>query len=355
MINHMSQIAGKLNKNGIDAMLITSEPGEFYATGFHGEGVVLITGDKTWYFTDNRYIEEANDLVKGANVATAPGDKDYPTVINELVKANNINKLGFEDEYMSVKQMNHWTDKVECEFVPKSDMLTDLRMVKDEEELACMREAQRITDETFTAMCQFIKVGMTEQEIGARIQYEMFTRGAACISFDPIVASGPNGSKPHAVPSQRKVQRGDFITLDFGCKFGGYCSDMTRTIALGQPSEEMIKVYNTVLEAQLAGIAAAKGGAKGCDVDAMSRKVIQDAGYGEYFGHGLGHSLGYEIHENPRFSPACKDVIPAGAALSVEPGIYLPGKFGVRIEDVVVLNESGCVNLTKSPKELIIL
>lgn len=354
-MNHLTQIASKLKDYGLDAMLVNSEPGEFYAVGFHGEGVAVVTPDKTWYYTDSRYIEAATALISGAEVALPPAGSNYKTLTQAIVEARGIQKLGFEDAYLSVADYFAWRDALSCELVPASDLLTELRAVKDQEELAAMKEAQRITDEAFTAICQFIQPGMTEQEIGARLQYEMLCRGAERMSFDPIVASGPNGSKPHAIPSEKKVQKGEFITMDFGCKFGGYCSDMTRTVALGEPSEEMRLVYDTVLKAQLAGLAAIHGGVIGADVHEAGRKVIADAGYGDYFGHGFGHSLGIEIHEDPRYSPMWNKPIPAGAMLSAEPGIYLPGKFGVRIEDVAMVTHDGCIDITQSPKELMIL
>jgi len=183
----------------------------------------------------------------------------------------------------------------------------------------------------------------------------MLRFGAMRMSFDPIVASGPNGSRPHAIPGPRKIQRGEFVTMDFGCVYGGYCSDMTRTVAIGEPTEEMKKVYHIVLEAQLAGIAAARAGVPGKSIDAAARKVIEEAGYGEYFGHGYGHSVGIEIHESPNANTRDESLMPVGAAVSAEPGIYLPGKFGVRIEDVTILTENGCIDITQSPKELIIL
>ena len=187
------------------------------------------------------------------------------------------------------------------------------------------------------------------------MQYLMLAGGAENMSFDPIVASGPNGSMPHAVPTDRKIQEGDFVTMDFGCIYQGYCSDMTRTVAVGHVTEEMEKVYHTVLQAQLAGIAAAKAGATGHDVDAAARKVIEDAGYGPYFGHSFGHSVGVEIHEAPNATPANNNPLPLGAAVSAEPGIYLPGRFGVRIEDVLVLQEGGCMDITQAKKDLTIL
>ena len=354
-MTHFEKIAAELKGRGLDAMLVTSGPGEFYAMGFHGEGVALITPGKTWYYTDSRYIEAAQGLIAGAEVALPPKDKNYYALVAELVKEHGVVKLGFEEEYMSVAQHTAWTKKVEAEFVPASSLLTDLRMVKDADELRAMREAQRITDEALLEILNFVKPGLTESEVAARLTYIMARKGAERNSFDPIVACGANGSKPHAVPGPDVIRKGQFVTMDFGCVVGGYCSDMTRTVAVGQPSEEMELVYNTVLKAQLAGIAAARAGVTGREVHEAGAKVIADAGYGEYFGHGFGHSLGIEIHENPRFSHLWDKPIPAGALLSAEPGIYIPGRFGVRIEDVIMLTEGGCVDITHSPKQLIIL
>lgn len=354
-MTHFEKIAARLKDRGLDAMLVTSEPGEFYAVGFHGEGAALITPDKTWYWTDSRYIESAQNLIAGAEVILWTSDNPYRKRIAELVKAHGIAKLGFEEEYMSVASHTAWTKEVETEFIPASSLLTDLRMVKDADELAAMREAQRITDEALLEILNFIKPGLTESEVAARLTYIMARKGAERNSFDPIVACGANGSKPHAVPGPTVIERGQFVTMDFGCVVGGYCSDMTRTVAVGQPSEEMELVYNTVLKAQLAGIATAHAGVTGKEVHEAGAKVIADAGYGEYFGHGFGHSLGIEIHENPGFHTRNDKPIPAGALLSAEPGIYIPGKFGVRIEDVIMLTEEGCVDITRSPKQLIIL
>lgn len=354
-MNHFEKIAAGLKDRGLDAMLITSEPGEFYAMGFHGEGVAFVTPDKTWYYTDPRYIEAAQQLITGAEVAQLPKGVRYRELVRDLVKDGGVSKLGFEEQYMSVADHKIWTENVEAEFVPASELLTELRQVKDADELAAMKEAQRITDEALLEILNFLKPGLTEQEVAARLTYIMARKGAERNSFDPIVACGANGSKPHAVPGPDVIQKGQFVTMDFGCKVGGYCSDMTRTVAVGQPSEEMEFVYNTVLKAQLAGIAAAHAGVTGKEVHEAGAKVIEDAGYGDYFGHGFGHSLGIEIHENPGFHTRNEKPIPAGALLSAEPGIYLPGKFGVRIEDVIMLTEEGCIDITHSPKQLIIL
>lgn len=353
-MNHLKKIAAKLPEYGLDAMLITSEPGEFYAIGFHGEGVTLVTAGASYYFTDSRYIEACENQVTECAIAMPEG-RSYKAEIQELVVKHGVKKLGFEDGYMSVKEYNAWTAAVQADFVPANGLLDELRTYKDAEEIERMIQAQRISEQAFEEILKFIKPGVTEKEIAAKLEYDMLRFGAEKMSFDPIVASGPNGSMPHAIPGDKPVQNGEFITMDFGCKFGGYCSDMTRTVALGEPSEEMKLVYSTVLEAQRKGIAAARAGAVGADVHAAAAEVIEKAGYGEYFGHGLGHSLGIEIHEDPRFSPMWNKPIAAGAALSVEPGIYLPGRFGVRIEDVVILTEEGCRDITLAPKELIVL
>ena len=354
-MNHFERIAGSLTGRGLDAMVVTSAPGEFYAAGFHGEGVALITPSESWYWTDSRYIEAAGQLVSGAHVSMPGTGVGYRRLVSELVDKLGLKRVGFEDEYMSVAEFSLWKEAVKAELVPASGLLTDLRMVKDADELAAMKEAQRVTDEAFTEILNDIKPGVTEREIAAKLTYLMARKGAERNSFDPIVATGANGSKPHAVPGATLINKGQFVTMDFGCVVGGYSSDMTRTVAVGQPSEEMDLVYHTVLKAQLTGIAAVHAGVTGSEVHKAAADVIAAAGYGEYFGHGFGHSLGIEIHENPRFSAFWEKPIPAGACLSAEPGIYLPGKFGVRIEDVVMITDTGCIDITHSPKELIIL
>ena len=354
-MNHLKQIAAKLPEYGIDAMLLNSEPGEYYAVGFHGEGNVVVTAEKCFYFTDSRYIEAANNLITGAEIAMTGHSRNYRAMVQEVIDQCHIETLGFEESYLSVADYELWDKGLTARLVPAQKLVNSLRAAKDAEEIALMRKAQEITDRAFDEICKFIQPGMTEQEIAARLQYDMLRFGAEKMSFDPIVVSGPNGSLPHGVPSSKQVQKGEFLTMDFGCKYGGYCSDMTRTVALGEPTGEMKKVYQTVLEAQLAGIAVTRAGVPGKSIDAAARKVIADAGYGEYFGHGYGHSLGIEIHESPNANTREETLLPVGAVVSAEPGIYLPGKFGVRIEDVTILREDGCEILTKSPKELIIL
>ena len=212
-----------------------------------------------------------------------------------------------------------------------------------------------IDDVALEEVLELIRPGMTEKQVMAELVYRTLRHGSEGNAFDPIVVSGPNSSLPHGVPGARMIQKGDFVTMDFGCLKEGYCSDMTRTIAVGEATEEMRNVYHIVLQAQLAGIAVARAGIPGKEIDAAARKVITDAGYGDYFGHGFGHSLGLDIHEAPNANPRGEEPMPAGAVCSAEPGIYLPGRFGVRIEDVMILRENGCEVITKAPKTLLIV
>lgn len=357
-MNHFGAIREKLSDYHIDAMFISGEANRFYASGFHStgtDGVALVTRDQTYYFTDSRYIEAANHQITDAVIEMTGRGESYSTRMNAVIQRESIQTMGFEETYMTVAEYTRYREALHCTLVPMAKLLSELRMTKDAQELETMVAAQRISERALTEILNDIRPGVTEQEIAAKLQYLMLRYGAAEMSFDPIVVSGPNGSMPHGVPSARKMQAGEFVTMDFGCVYHGYCSDMTRTIAIGHVTEEMDRVYHTVLQAQLAGIATARSGVTGRAVDAAGRDVIAAAGYGDYFGHGFGHGVGVEIHELPTASPAYDKPLPVGAVISAEPGIYLPGKFGVRIEDVIVLTEAGCENLTKAPKELIIL
>ncbi|MBE6957440.1 MAG: aminopeptidase P family protein [Ruminococcaceae bacterium] len=354
-MNHIEAIAAALPEYGLDAMLIVSAPGERYAVGFEGEGTVLITKTGCHYFTDSRYIEAAQNTVQNAHIDCVGRGRSHLDLTAQVMEAEGLHAVGFESDRVSADRLGRWQEKLPCTLVSAPDLLNKLRAAKDTEELSVMRQSQAITDRAFANLLNFIRPGLTEREVAARLVYELMCLGGSKPSFDPIVAAGPSGSMPHAVPGGRVIEAGMFVTLDFGCIYEGYCSDMTRTVAVGAPTDEMARVYQTVLSAQLAGLAAARAGVAGRDIDTAARTVIQQAGYGEYFGHSLGHSLGLEIHESPNFSPSEETLMPPGAVVSCEPGIYLPGRFGVRIEDVVVLTETGCENLTASPKELLIL
>ena len=353
-MNHLEHIAAHLD--GLDAILLTSEANCYYATGFMGEGIALVTRRGSWYFTDSRYTEAADKAIGDAAVIREVSrEKPFSALINEALAEAGAEKAGFEEQRMTVAEHAVYSEKLHCTLTPASSLMTELRGSKDEEELSCMTAAQRIAEGALEQILKEIRPGMTEKEIAARLNYLMVSAGAEKTAFDTSVASGPNGSMPPAVPGMRKVREGDFITMDFGCVYKGYCSDMTRTVALGRPSDEMRNVYDIVLQAQLAGIAAAKAGVTGAVIDGAARKVIQDAGYGVYFGHSFGHSLGIDIHEAPNAAPGNDKPMPDGAVVSAEPGIYLPGKFGVRIEDVMILRPDGAQVITKAPKALLVL
>ena len=357
-MNHFKKIAGVLEAYGLDAVLLTCEANRFYASGFHSsgtDGVAIVTRNHNYYFTDSRYTEAAARHVRDAEIRETDREHPYSALINEVIEKEHITRMGYEDEYMTAADFRRFSEKLHCELVPATELLWTLRAVKDQAELDCMIQAQRIAEKALADILGKIRPGVTEKEIAALLLYKMLHYGAEDKSFDPIVVSGPNGSLPHGVPSEKPIQAGEFVTMDFGCKFGGYCSDMTRTVAVGHVTEEMETVYNTVLKAQLAGIAAAKAGVTGAAVDGAARQVIADAGYGPYFGHSFGHSVGVEIHENPNATPSNSKPLPAGVVISAEPGIYLPGKLGVRIEDVIVITEQGCQDITLAPKELLIL
>lgn len=353
---NIEKIKNRVRESGMDAVMLLSPANRLYATGFQSSaGVVIVTAEQCFFMTDFRYIEAANERIQGAEIIMVESGKKYTALINEIAARCGIESLGFEDGFLSVSQWEKYTEELKPQLKPLGDMVSKLRAAKSEAEIEKMIKAQRISESALDEVLGIIKPGLSEKEIAAELVYRMLRGGAQNVSFDPIVVSGVNSSMPHGVPGEKKIEPGDFITMDFGCIYEGYCSDMTRTVAVGHATDEMKKVYDTVLQAQLAGIAVTKAGVPGAEIDAAARKVITDAGYGDYFGHSYGHSLGIEIHETPNAAPSDQTPLPAGAVVSAEPGIYIPGKFGVRIEDVVVIRENGCENITKAKKELIIL
>ena len=339
----------------VNGLLLTSRYSRHYGAEFDiAEGAAIVSKAGCRYFTDSRYIESAQNNLKGFEVICV--DKiGYVKLLNDAIADFGITTLGYEENYLLAYELHNYEKNLNAKLVPYNAAINGFRGTKEDWELDLMRKAQAITDKAFTEVLPRIKAGMTELELQAELIYCMYKNGATGLAFDPIVVSGPNTSLPHGVACERVIQEGDFITMDYGASYMGYCSDMTRTVAVGFATEEMKKVYNTVLEAQLAGLAISKAGVPGQDVDGAARKVITDAGYGEYFGHGYGHSLGLEIHESPSPNARNAEPMPVGAVASAEPGIYLPGKFGVRIEDTCVFLENGIEILTKSPKELIIV
>ena len=340
----------------VDGLLLTSRYSRHYGAEFDiAEGVAIVTAKGCRYFTDSRYIESAQNGIQGFEVLEINKNNTYIQRLNQAIADFGVSKLGYEENYLTVAELHSYEQNLKAELTPFNKQINGFRGVKEAWEIDRMRKAQEITDKAFTEILGRIKVGMTELELQAELIYCLYKNGGQGLSFDPIVVSGPNTSLPHGVAGDRKIQEGDFVTMDFGVLYQGYCSDMTRTVALGYATEEMRRVYDTVLKAQLAGIAATRAGVTGAEVDDAARQVIEEAGYGPYFGHSYGHSIGMECHEMPPCSPSAKAVMQENMVCSAEPGIYLPGKFGVRIEDVVVFKEGGCENLTHSPKNLIII
>lgn len=336
-----------------ETALITTPYSRRYVTGFESSaGAVVISKSRAVFIIDFRYIEVAKSVIKGLDVVL------QGKLYEQIAEIAGTDKILCEN-IVTVAELGEFGRRLSGNKVEPSEKLSDLlyelRAIKTPEELEYMDKAQQITDYAFSEILKFIRAGMTELEVAAELEYTMKKQGAVEFAFQTICVSGENSSKPHGVPGLRRLQDGDFLTMDFGARYNGYCSDMTRTVAIGHVTEEMRKVYGLVLKAQLDTLAAAKPGVKGSQLDKVARDIIYNAGYEGCFGHGLGHSVGLEIHENPRASAACDTELLAGMLMTVEPGIYLEGRFGVRIEDMVVLTENGCRDFTRSPKELIIL
>lgn len=354
-MNNMEKYMSVLNGE-VDGLLLTSRYSRHYGAEYDiAEGVAIVTKKGSRYFTDSRYIEAAENGIRGFEVLEMNREHSYTQRLNDAIRDFGVTALGFEEEYLTVAEFNLYEKELEAKLVPYNTRIHQFRGSKEEWELERMRKAQDIADKAFEEVLTRIQAGMTEKQLQAEIIYCLLKNGADGPSFSPIVVSGPNTSLPHGVAGDRVIREGDFVTMDFGALYMGYCSDMTRTVAIGYATEEMEKVYNTVLQAQLAGIAVSKAGIIGKEVDNTARKVIEDAGYGQYFGHGYGHSVGLEIHEKPNCGRYSEDVMVENCVASAEPGIYIPGKFGVRIEDCLIYKADGTENITHSPKNLIII
>lgn len=342
-----------LAEQGLDGLFITDIYNVSYFTGKKGNDCSLwITADKAFIITDFRYREMALSLTwlelfeSYLSVPFTDVFKKTPDCVNVGVEKDSLSLAKYLDLEKALEGKK---------LVPTAGIVQELRKIKDEDELKCITEAEALGDEAFEYMLGVIKAGMTEAEVAAELEYYLRKHGASGLSFDTIAVSGPNSSYPHGVPGERKLQSGDFLTLDFGCIYKGYCSDMTRTVAIGKVTDEMKKVYDTVLKAQLSACEKIRAGLTGIECDALARDVIDAAGYGEYFGHSLGHGVGLQVHELPRFNKVWDKPIEPDTVVSIEPGIYLPGKFGVRIEDLAIIKENGIINLCRSSKQLIIL
>ena len=349
------KLAKLLEEKKLDAVLVSDGYNMRYLSGFTGAtGYLLITKNSRTLFTDSRYTIAAAAQAPDYTVIEVDSSRDYCAAINKVLEAEKILSVGFEALKVSYREYELLKNRLAAkELVPLNDELARLRRIKTAEEIELHRHAEHIGDIAFEEVLHHIRPGVTELEIAAKLEYIMKLNGADKLSFESIVAAGVNSSKPHAEPGHRKIEKGDFVTMDFGCVYNGYCSDMTRTVVVGKADKKQKEIYSTVLKAQLEVLSMLKPGLPGREYDKVARDIIYNAGYEGYFGHGLGHSVGLEIHENPRFSMIEEEIIEAGMIMTVEPGIYIPEFGGVRIEDMVVITEDGYENFAHSNKELI--
>lgn len=356
MNNRRAALQHKLKEMDLDAFLVTSKENRQYLTGFTGTfGWVLITQQDSYLFTDFRYVEQAKIQAKGCKLVQF--NQFAPVVtLRQVMEELNLYTLGIESDRCTVEEYELLGNQIRKKAItPLKGFVEQYRQIKDQDEIALISQAEKIGDLAFEHVLSVIKPGITELEIAIELEFSMRRNGADGLSFDSIVASGKRSALPHGIASEKKVEVGDFVTMDFGCMYKGYCSDMTRTIVVGKVDEKQETVYNLVRTAQEEALASIKAGVIGKDIHAIAQRVFQEAGYGQYFGHGLGHSVGLEIHEEPRFSPKAEEAIKENTVITVEPGLYLPNWGGVRIEDLVVVTADGYINLTHSPKDLIIL
>ena len=355
-LNRENKLLEAMHVGAGEAVLLHKPSNMFYISGYTGEGLVLLTARQKAIVTDFRYTEQAQRQSPGFAVYMTTRDCDQNQTVLKVLQEQAIEKVYYEDDHITVRDFRDMEQVMAgLSFSPVNKAPEKLRELKDEAEIEKMARACKITSEAFQYILGVIKEGMTEREIARALENYMVSNGAQELAFHTIVASGENGSLPHAIPGERKVRKGDMITLDFGAKVDGYCADMTRTVALGQPSDQMRHVYDVVLTAQQMAQDALGPGKVCRDVDAVARDYIAAQGFSENFGHGLGHSVGIDIHESPRLSMLCTDITRENHVLTVEPGVYLPGIGGVRIENSCVVTKDGCYSLTTAPKELIIL
>lgn len=348
MHKRVDKLCEKLHDN--EAVLISGYPNIFYYSGFTSEDAyLLISHDTRIIVTDSRYTIQAKEQAKGFDLI------DIKDGFEKIFSKTNAKYIGYEENVMSVREYKRLRTNL-CanqDFVEMQNIINEQRKIKDAGEIKKIAEAEKIGDAAFSYVLKEIRAGKTEREIALLIEFFMKKQGASALSFDTIAASGKRSAMPHGVATNKLIENGDFLTLDFGCVFEGYCSDMTRTVVVGKADERQKEIYNIVLRAQTEAINEVREGVKCSAVDAIARDIIKNSGYGDNFGHGLGHSVGIEIHEAPSFAPKCSETVKNGYIMSVEPGIYIDGFGGVRIEDLIAVENGKALNLTHSSKELI--
>lgn len=350
-MSEVKNIRKMLQEKELEAILIFNPENRQYVSGFTGSaGYVLISEKEQVFMTDFRYIEQAKNETDGFKIIEI--GKDNP--VTDIVKSYDFKTLGIEDDFVTYEQFLNFDEKWEnIKLVPLKRALTELRSIKNTEEISKIQRAAEITDKAYEHIIKKIQPGISELDIALDLEYFMKTKGASKVSFDIIVASGHRSALPHGIASEKVLEKGDMVTIDFGCVYKGYCSDMTRSFVLGQASNKQKEIYHTVLEAQDSALQAVKPGKTGKELDAIARKIISDKGYGKYFGHGLGHGVGLEVHELPHVNHLGEQVMQPGMVITIEPGVYIPEYGGVRIEDLLTVTEDGYQLLSNTPKELI--
>ena len=348
------RLTERLGTLGVDAIVLTRLPNVRYLTGFTGSNAqALVWGDGGVFFTDGRYTEQSRREVPNMERVTY-ASQHFPQTLRDACVAQGVSALGFEDADLSVQTFRTLQQALEdTELVAVGDAVERIRWVKDEGEIGLIQAAQDATDQAFEDILEKLAVGMSERQVAQELEHAMRRAGADGLSFETIVAFGENAAEPHHEPNHRALEEGDIVKMDFGALWSGYHADMTRTVAFGEIAPELRKIHSVVQDSQQAGIDAVRAGVSGGDIDAASRRVIEDAGYGERFSHGLGHGVGLEIHEGPGLRRGGTDELPAGSVVTVEPGVYVPGLGGVRIEDMVVVTQDGCRVMPSSSRDLI--
>jgi len=347
------KLSDKFHEADVNGAIVSSYSNVLYYSGFSGSnGTLLILKGLFYLITDFRYIEQAKIESPGFEVIEASAEK-VTEFISMVCSENGVKNIWFEDDHITFKAYSSLSDALKTtRLIPANGGISHTRIIKTDSEVSCMRKAATLADSALTYITKILTIGMSEKEVALEIEFYLKRNGSEKVAFDIIAASGSNAALPHAQPTDRVIETNDHIILDFGALVGGYRSDMTRTLIIGNPAPEIIKSYNIVLEAQIKALFALKSGVLGRDIDLIARGHIEQNGYGKYFGHGLGHGVGLNIHEAPRLSEKSTDVLVSGMVVTVEPGIYLPGIGGVRIEDMVLITDDGIENLTSSPKTL---
>ena len=349
----------EMQNAGLSAVIITQADNRAYLSGFTGSnGILLVTQDLAQLIVGFIYQEQAAMQAPGWQIVKQ--EDSAIAKLAELISEHEISELGFDQEHTTYGQLQTYKDffnqeALEVDLKPYKGIVEKLRQVKDDAEIALISKASEISDHAFLRVLNFIRPGVSEREVALELEYALKKMGADSFAFDTIVVSGARSSMPHGKPTDKIIQNGDFVTMDFGAKYQGYCSDITRTVVVGKPNAEQLKVYQTVLQAHLRALNVAAPGINGSELDAVARNTIIDAGYGKYFGHGLGHSLGRVVHEPPSANPKSEVEFVPGNFITIEPGIYIPNWGGVRIEDTVLITEDGHKSMNRTSKELIIL